>query len=41
MTEVFEQDLKPSVRYTYERWQQRPWKEKFAERFILPLKSQL
>ncbi|KGM53399.1 cardiolipin synthetase [Lysobacter daejeonensis GH1-9] len=41
MTEVFEQDLKPSVRYTYERWQQRPFKEKFAERFILPLKSQL
>jgi cardiolipin synthase len=41
MTEVFEQDLKPSVRYTYERWEQRPFKEKFAERFILPLKSQL
>ncbi|TWI10241.1 phospholipase D-like domain-containing protein [Aerolutibacter ruishenii] len=41
MTEVFEQDLKPSVRYTYERWQQRPWKEKFIEKFILPLKSQL
>ena len=41
MTEVFEQDLKPSVRYTYERWQQRPFKEKFAERFILPIKSQL
>ena len=41
MTEVFEQDLKPSVRYTYERWEQRPYKEKFAERFILPVKSQL
>ena len=41
MTEVFDQDLKSAVRYTYERWQQRPFKEKFAERFILPLKSQL
>ena len=41
MTEVFDADLKSALRYTYERWEQRPWKEKFAERFILPLKSQL
>ena len=27
--------------YTYETWKNRPFKEKFAERFILPLKSQL
>ena len=41
MTEVFEGDLKPTVRYDYERWQRRPFKEKFMERFVLPLKSQL
>ena len=41
MTEVFEADLKPTVRYTYEMWQQRPLKEKLFEKFVLPLKSQL
>lgn len=41
MTEVFEADLKPTVRYTYDTWQKRPWKEKFMEKFVLPLKSQL
>ena len=41
MTEVFEADLKPTVRYTYDSWQKRPWKEKFMEKFVLPLKSQL
>jgi cardiolipin synthase len=41
MTRVFEQDLAKSRRYTYETWKQRPWTEKFAEKFILPLKSQL
>ena len=41
MTEVFEADLKPTVRYTYETWQQRPLKEKLFEKFVLPLKSQL
>ena len=41
MTEVFEKDLKPTRRYTYETWQQRPLKEKLFEKFILPLKSQL
>ncbi|HTL14973.1 MAG TPA: cardiolipin synthase B, partial [Thermomonas sp.] len=41
MTEVFEADLKPTVRYTYETWKARPLKEKLFERFILPLKSQL
>ena len=41
MTEVFEKDLGPTTRYTYATWQKRPWKEKFEERFILPIKSQL
>ena len=41
MTRTFEQDLKPTKRYTLEMWQQRPWKEKLAERVLLPIKSQL
>ena len=41
MTEVFEQDLKPTTRYTYDMWKQRPMKEKFAEKVLLPIKSQL
>jgi cardiolipin synthase len=41
MTQVFEQDLKPTKQYTYQEWKQRPLKEKFAERVIQPLRSQL
>ncbi|TAK39860.1 MAG: cardiolipin synthase B [Lysobacteraceae bacterium] len=41
MTQVFEQDLVPTKRYTYETWKQRPWKEKFAEKFIRPIRTQL
>jgi len=41
MTQVFEQDLIPTKRYTYETWKQRPWKEKFAEKFIRPIRTQL
>lgn len=41
MTRVFENDLKPTRRYTYETWANRPWTEKFAETFLQPLKSQL
>ncbi|MBF6023716.1 phospholipase D-like domain-containing protein [Lysobacter niastensis] len=41
MTLVFEQDLKPTQRYTHETWERRPWKEKFIEKFILPIRSQL
>ena len=41
MTEVFETDLKPTVRYTYQTWQARPLKEKLFEKFVLPIKSQL
>jgi len=41
MTTVFEQDLKPTRRYTYEQWKKRPWKEKFKEKFFIPIRSQL
>ena len=41
MTRVFENDLKPGRRYTYETWAARPWTEKFAETFLQPIKSQL
>jgi cardiolipin synthase len=41
MTKVFEDDLTHGKQYTYQTWKNRPFKEKFAERFIQPLKSQL
>lgn len=41
MTRVFEEDLKPTKRYTFETWERRPWREKFVEKFILPIRSQL
>jgi cardiolipin synthase len=41
MTEVFEQDLAQSRRYTYGMWTRRPLREKLSEKFVLPLKSQL
>ena len=41
MTEVFEQDLNPTRRYTYEQWKKRPWKERFKEKFLIPIRSQL
>ena len=41
MTEVFEDDLKHTVRYTHEIWARRPLKEKLVEKFIRPLRSQL
>jgi cardiolipin synthase len=41
MTDIFEQDLKSTRRYTYETWQRRPLKEKFMETVVLPIKSQL
>ncbi|TWI04524.1 cardiolipin synthase [Luteimonas cucumeris] len=41
MTKVFEADLPQARRYTHAMWLQRPWKEKFLEKFVLPLKSQL
>ena len=41
MTEVFEADLKKSKKYTLERWQERPFSEKFLETFVVPFRSQL
>ena len=41
MTAVFEHDLESAKRYTHEMWVNRPWREKMAERFTLPFKSQL
>ena len=41
MTAVFEADLALGKPYDYESWENRPWTEKFAETFILPLRSQL
>ncbi|KIQ97849.1 phospholipase D-like domain-containing protein [Lysobacter sp. A03] len=41
MTAAFEHDLESAKRYTYEIWVNRPWREKMAERFTLPFKSQL
>lgn len=41
MTAIFEDDLKATQRYTYQTWKKRSLAEKFAEKFILPFKSQL
>src|SRR5690606_35091136 len=41
MTEVFEADLALGTPFTYQSWENRPWTEKFVERFVLPLRSQL
>ena len=41
MTKVFEADLLPTVRYTHEMWEARPFKEKVIEKVLLPIKSQL
>ena len=41
MTDVFEADLKPTVQFTYRMWKERPLNDKLAEKFILPVKSQL
>lgn len=41
MTAVFEADLAAARPYTLQDWQQRPWKEKLLEKFVLPFRSQL
>jgi cardiolipin synthase A/B len=41
MTDVFESDLALSVRYTYQRWRSRSWRQKAAEVVLLPIRSQL
>jgi cardiolipin synthase A/B len=41
MTEVFEEDLKQSTSYDFQRWQERPISEKLAEIVLIPIRSQL
>jgi len=41
MTEVFEKDLLQAKEYSHKMWEDRPMKEKLAEKFVLPFKSQL
>ena len=41
MTEVFEKDLESAVQYSYEMWERRPMREKLAEKFVRPIRSQL
>ena len=41
MTEVFEEDLKLSTPYDFNRWQSRLWAEKVAEIVLIPIRSQL
>lgn len=41
MTAVFESDLKPTIRYSYEAWARRPFREKLAEKLLQPIRSQL
>ena len=41
MTEVYEADLAKAEPYDYAKWDARPWKEKFAETVIIPIRSQL
>jgi cardiolipin synthase len=41
MTDVFEGDLKQSMRYTFEMWKRRPFSEKIAEKLLRPIRSQL
>ena len=41
MTAIFEADLLNAKSYTYDMWKQRPLSEKFAEKLILPIRSQL
>ncbi len=41
MGQIFEKDLKNTRRYTEEEWHNRPWRQRFAETVLLPIKSQL
>ena len=41
MTEMFEDDLLAAEPYSLTRWKSRPLREKFAEKILLPIKSQL
>jgi cardiolipin synthase len=41
MTGVFEADIRHAKRYDHATWARRPWKEKFMESVVMPLRSQL
>jgi cardiolipin synthase A/B len=41
MTQVFERDLIGAKLYSARQWAKRPWTEKFTERVLIPLRSQL
>ncbi|RJP75857.1 MAG: cardiolipin synthase B [Desulfobacteraceae bacterium] len=41
MTAVFEADLPAAESYSLARWENRPLREKFSEKILLPIKSQL
>jgi cardiolipin synthase A/B len=41
MTTVFEDDLLAAESYSFARWKSRPLREKFSEKILLPIKSQL
>lgn len=41
MTQSFEADLKPALRYTHDMWKRRPFKEKIVEKLLWPIRSQL
>jgi cardiolipin synthase len=41
MSQVFEDDLAQTRRYTLEMWRQRPLKQRLVEKFVLPIRSQL
>ena len=41
MTAVFEADLLAAESYSLARWKSRPLREKFSEKILLPIKSQL
>ncbi len=41
MTEVFERDLGPATRYTWDMWRARSLRERLLEAVVMPFKSQL
>jgi cardiolipin synthase len=41
MTAVFEEDIRHAKKYDHQMWLERPWKEKFMESVVMPLRSQL
>ncbi|MCK7593622.1 phospholipase D-like domain-containing protein [Lysobacter sp. CAU 1642] len=41
MLRVFEADLEHTEAYDFQRWRERPWREKFVEKVVIPIRSQL